>query len=209
MLKKFVFILLISAFASEGFAQKILEREWDAEGVEKLFLRCNSVYQISITSEKTDKILVHTEVAGENYEQLLLATELKNDKLTIETSYAPFFKPENDKLAAHKIMAIEMRLVIPEGLQVSIESKLASVEVEGSYRFLSVALEEGNCELQNFKGDASLQTKKGDIIVFARTDVSGTGLSTNGTVENHLDFNGSLLIEAESIYGNIRLLQTK
>ena len=200
------FFLLVTA---QCFSQKKFEKVFEASGINSLIINSDSIFTVYITSKKTNKITVKTKVAGETYENVVLNTAEENGKLIITIGYSPFFKAENDKLAAHKVIAIDMEIVIPERLQIEIISKIASVITKGTFNKIITRLENGNCELIDFYGNALLQSKVGSIKVSAKTNVAGIAVSTKGTIINNLKKEGKYLIEAESIEGSITLLQIK
>src|SRR5690606_17153034 len=126
-----------------------------------------------------------------------------------KTGFSPFVFLEDDKLAAHKVLAVEIVLIVPNTISVEVKSKLASIFANGNFKALAVSIENSNCELRNFSGNAHLKTKDGNINVVAESGVSGIAISINGTVENMLPKRGKFTVQAESVNGNIRLLQTK
>ena len=210
-MKKYTFILFILFFGNT-FAQKIIEREFNASEISVIEINSDVIYHIKISSEKTDRIKIKTQVEGENYENVVLGiVEENNNTLSINTSFTPFFVAKNDKLAVHKLISIEMELVVPESIVIKIEASIASVEIFGKYESISVLLENGNCSLTNFIGDALLKTKHGFIKVYALEETIGLANSKKGTVINELSkANVKSLkyrIEAESFKGNISLFQ--
>jgi hypothetical protein len=104
---------------------------------------------------------------------------------------------------------VEVTLVVPKTVSIEIKSKLASVFANGKINSLAVSIENSDCELRNFSGNAHIKTIDGNIKVVAESNVSGIANSKNGTVENRLQKQGKFMVETESINGNIRLLQTK
>lgn len=208
MLKTFCSILLLASNFS-SLAQKTLEKTIDASGIERLVIDADAVFIVSIISEKTTEISIRTKVAGETYENVLVTTSEANKTLTIGTSYSPYFKANNDKLAAHKVLSIEMQLIVPEFLDISINSEIASVKAKGVYNMLQIALDRGGCELTEFRGNASLQTKQGDIDVYAIGNIAGKGISKYGIVRSTLPLEGKHRIIAESRDGDVSLFQTK
>ncbi len=209
MVKKIIYILLLISFVSESFAQKVLQKEWDASGISKLVIESDEVFNIKITSEKTNTIKIDTHVEGENYEDVVLGVIEKEKSLILNTGYSPYFEAKNDKLAAHKVIAIEMEVTLPETMMVSIRSGIASVEGYGSFKSFEAGLESGNCILYNFRGNALLQTKQGAITVYAKENVKGKAISKRGIIHNTLPMKGKYTINAESIDGTIRLIQNK
>jgi len=209
MLKHIVIVIGIILFTTEITAQKILQKEFSASGFETLALHSDDVFTVNISTKKTDKITIQTHVEGEYYENVVVNTSEKNRILTVTTGYSPFFEKENDKLAAHKVIAIDMEITIPETMKVEIQSKIASVTGKGTFKNMFVALENGTCLLKKFKGNATLYTKKGAIVVHAKPNVTGEAVSKKGTILNELPKAGIYKIIAESITGSITLLQTK
>jgi len=206
-LKKFVFILMFLVFGI-SFAQKVMEREFNASEISTLEIISSTIYTIKITSEKTKKIKIITQIEGENYENVVLSIIEKEGGLKIETPYSLFFKPENDKLAAHKVISIEMELIVPETVQVNIVAPIASLTSQGKFKSISALLGSGNCVLKDFKGDALLKTKEGFIKVYCSEKTFGKAFSKKGKIINELSKKESKYrIEAESIEGNISLYQ--
>ena len=79
----------------------------------------------------------------------------------------------------------------------------------GNYANFHANLENGDCTLSNFLGDAIITTGQGNIFVYARENVSGRAFSAKGSVVNYLPGRAKYTIIAESRNGNISLLQTK
>lgn len=204
--------ILIAAFLFLGSiyctAQKTIQKEFSAAGVQKLSVKDDAIYKITIHSSEEKIIKVSLHVSGEHSESIVIEENISEKTLSLKTGFMPFFTLENDKLAAHKLMAIEMKLTVPSYMAVEIQSKLASVFAEGKYKNLLVSLENAPCHLHNFSGNAHLKTVSGDITVVAYSTVSGTAVSQHGIVKNELSSDGKFFVEAESINGSI-ILQTK
>ncbi|PKA82808.1 hypothetical protein ATE92_0947 [Ulvibacter sp. MAR_2010_11] len=209
MPKKILYILIFTAFIAEGHAQKIIEKQWDASGISKLVIESDVVFEIEIVSEKIEAISVSTHIHGETSENVVLDVHESNGILTINTGFTPFFEAQNDKLAAHKVLAIEMYIKIPESMEVEIDAKIASVEGNGSFKSFVVGLENGSCRLYNFTGNARLLTKAGEITVYTTKNAKGQALTREGTIYNELPTTGKFTIYAESSTGAISLFQTK
>jgi hypothetical protein len=190
-------------------AQKILEKEFAAAGLHTLYIEDDAIFKIEIIASKRETIQIKAKISGEHSEAIIIEENFLNGTLSLKTGLMPYFIFENDKLAAHKLMAVEIKLFIPEHISVKIKSELASLEATGNIKNLAVSLQKGNCMLTNFFGNAHLKTEGGDITVLAKENVSGMVISKHGTVNNTLPHGGIFLIEAETVNGNIMLLQTK
>lgn len=203
------FLFLFLATISRGFSQKVIEKSWDAKAFTKLEISSDDVYKIKMVTAPTSEIKLISNIEGENFENFNIGVSEKGKTLALKPSFRPYFKPKNDKLAAHKLLSIEMILTVPESMEVSITAKIASLETLGNIQKLVVNLREGHCLLQDFIGNATLNTKQGDITVFTKHSVVGSTISKYGTIKNELSSKGKYLIKAESVNGNISLLKTR
>ncbi len=190
-------------------AQKVIEKEFSSEEIKTLSIVDDAIFKIEIQSSETSIIKISANISGEHSESVIIEEKNTEGILSLKTGFAPFFSLENDKLAAHKIMAIELKIEVPKTISVEIKSKLASIFANGTYKNIAVSIENSNCDLQNFSGNAHLKTTNGNITVIANSTVSGKAISINGIVKNGLPNHGKFLVEAESINGIILLLQTK
>lgn len=208
-MKMFLSSIFLFLMSFQSFSQKSLMKEFSAEGIAAISIRADEVFNIEITSSITDQIEILAQVEGEYFENVTLPVTQENDVLNITTSYSPYFEKDNDKLSAHKLIAIELKITIPENFSVSIISKIASVVGSGRYKNFSVGLDSGNCTLVHFLGNGNLQTKQGFIAVSAKIGVTADCISKHGEIKNQLPKSGKYLIKAESIEGDITLSRTE
>jgi hypothetical protein len=139
----------------------------------------------------------------------VVTTSEEKQKLILGIAYSPFFIAENDKLAAHKVISIEMTVTVPKNMNIEVETAIANFKGIGRFETLRASLLTGNCELADFEGDAGIKTRDGNITVHASKKVTGKAVSQKGTVINNLPVSGKYHILAESLGGDISLLQTK
>ena len=205
MIQKIIFIFVFTLLVSDSFAQKIIEREFDATMFSAIEINSETVFKITISSEDVNKIKIRTSVEGENFENIVLSIKEENNFLKIQPEYSPYFEAKNDKLAAHKVLSIEMEIIVPENFKVRIKSSLASVKATGKFFSVEVLLGLGNCLLENFSGDANLKTNEGFIKVFAHNSVFGVAFSKKGKVVNELNKKVKYSLKAESFEGDISL----
>jgi len=194
---------------SEGFAQKIIERSWNSKTIERIEIISGPIFNIRIISEATEKILVITKIEGEHYENVVLEGLEKNKTLSLAMGYTPYFIMANDKLAAHKMISIEMEIHLPKNLEVVVKASIASLETVGVFKTVHATLDNGNCVLTNFKGDATIHTKNGNITVYAQETVSAVAKTKRGKLINQLPKTGVFLINATSVNGDITLLKSQ
>lgn len=190
-------------------AQKTIQKEFSSGGIGMLSIQDDAIFKIEINSSEEKSIKMSLHISGEHAESIIVEEKITDGTLSLKTGFAPFFTLENDKLAAHKVMALEMKITLPKTMDVVIRSKLASVNANGTFKNFNISLENGNCVLNDFSGNAQLKTIAENITVHAQKNVKGKAISKNGMVENDLPKRGKFLVEAESINGSISLLQIK
>ncbi|MFC7356302.1 hypothetical protein ACFQO1_01275 [Jejudonia soesokkakensis] len=209
MLKTLVLLFFVFII-SESAAQKILQKEIDAQQITQLSIDGTSIFKIEIFSEERNTIEIISNIEGEYSESMMIATKIIKNALSISSAFSPYFKKDNDKLAAHKIESVSLVIKVPHQMVVGVISDIANLTIDGLYNFVDVSLENGKCTLTNFIGNATLVTNEGDILVKASAvDVSGTLFSKLGTEINELPDGNRFLIEAYSLRGDIVLQQTE
>jgi len=209
MLNKLGYILIFIFMMANGYAQKVIDKSWDTRGIERLEIISDDIFNIVINSSDTSSINVITKIEGEHYENVVLNISEENNTLKLSTGFTPYFKAMNDKLAAHKIISIEMELNISNKLIVFVRSSLTSLTTRGSFKDLQVELGNGNCVLNDFEGNAQLFTREGNITAIVQKTVKGRAKTKRGKLTNELSTTGNFSIDAESVNGDITLLKSQ
>lgn len=200
-------LILLIPLCSMG--QKTQLKEWNSSRIDTLEIITDEVYSINIKVHEERKIRLKAEIEGELFEETLVNARIDGQSLRISTDLSPYFVPENDKLAAHKVMSVELELLVGADIVVIVRSKLASVTAEGAFDHFEVNLDQGYCRLVDFSGSAILYTIQGDIDISCK-DLYQTFLSSKyGSVRNEIGSYGSNTLEAESIYGTITVRKSQ
>ncbi|MGY5850660.1 hypothetical protein [Salegentibacter sp. F14] len=188
--------------------QKETLKAIDAISVETIQIYAEEVYSIDIETYSGSKIIISTLSEGEYYNRIRLQTELRNKELILSTQYPQALSGGYDKLSAHKVFSLQIKLKIPQGLRLYIESSLASVTTTGGFESIEIRLDQGFCELKDFSGNGNVQTILGDISVeTSNTRVEAT--SRNGKLNLPIIPDGNKLLILTSVYGDISLRKTK
>lgn len=204
MMKKYL-ILLFLLGSLTTVAQKVVQKQWDTTGIQRVQVLSDSIFKIEVKSVPGDQILVEAAIEGELYENLVLDGLNKEGILSLKVGLTPFFEAANDKLAAHKVVSVSLKIQMPEALTLVVSSRLADLLTEGPFRHVQAALYNGRLSMVNFKGTATLSTHHGPIDVEAFGPVYGIATSKNASVSNQLPKEGLLPIRAQSVNGAIRL----
>lgn len=210
MLKSIVYTACLCFVCTTITAQKELMKSWDASSFDSVEVISDEVFVIRVVSARINSIEVVIKVEGEHAEQLVLAVSKEQRVLSIAPELRPYFKAPNDKLAAHKVLSIEMEVRVPESFEFYTEAAIASVEARGSFKGFSAQLHDGNCTLFNFKGNADLFTRHGNIKVFAQDGVGAIVTSQRGKAENKLiNPNSIFTVVAKSVNGDVIVMPTQ
>jgi hypothetical protein len=185
-----------------------MEKQLDISEIKRIDLFADVVFKIKVTTSKTKTLIIRTTAEGEYAENVVLDIKQSLSTLSIKPGMTPFFTKENDKLAAHKVMAIELELIVPENLYITISSTLASLYCSGNFKHFQAYLESGICEVSTFKGDGLVQTKSGNIIVHALEDVHVQAQTTSGLIIGQTNQAPLYTLEIKSLSGDITILET-
>lgn len=207
MLKKFCLLVLFCTNISLH-AQRDTREIFNAAGIESIDILTNEVFRITITATNTDRIRLFTHSEGEYYNQILVLTKVDQGNLSITTSYPQELTGGFDKLSAHKVFSLELELEVPEDLEISVESNIASLITSGGFKQLTANLKDGYCDLKDFSGNATINTYDGNIRMETTSGIVDAA-SRNGTVEIPEHLAGRNPIKLKSIDGNILVLKTK
>jgi hypothetical protein len=202
-----VFIIAI-LITTSLFAQKVMEKQLDVSDIERIDFQADAIYSIKVATVKTKTLIIRATVAGDAAENVVLDIKRTPTSLKITPGFTPFFRLKNDKLAAHKVMAIELEVLVPENRTLSISSKLASLQCSGNFKYLQAYLDLGTCDIKDFKGDGMIQTKKGNVTISTSENVGVLAISKNGLVSGKSYQKEFYTLEINSVSGDITILET-
>ncbi len=189
-------------------AQKLVKKTVVDPENQAITIQADRCFQVDISNSETDELVVAAEMEGEYASNLLVNLEEKGKTIFISTGFTPNFEHPNDKLSAHKVIAIALQIKIPKYKQVNVFGTGARVLVTGLYRNLGVVLADGECILDDVGETVEVKTQNGNIRV-----VSGKGIceasSDYGQVVGSLDTIGNTVYNLHSKEGNIYLNKTK
>ena len=209
-MKNLIFIITL-CIATSVVAQKHISQTYSIEGISELFINSNEIFKITISATDTDIITVDTIIDGETFASTLLNTSTKDSILKITTGKTPDYIPFNDKLSAHKVIAIELEITIPKDLNLSIYSTLAAVKTKGQLGLVHIDLGRGYFigEEFHFRESAIINTLSGDINIFSNDKALVTAQSRSGDVVIPKDFIYGNPLKLQSISGDITINKSR
>lgn len=198
-------ILLLVVFAGlTAFAQKRMIKSFSAENIETINFNFNQVSNIAVSTSDTQKITIEAIVEGENSEHIVLTNRKYMNALFISSDFQPAYRDANDKLSAHKVISVELLVTLPKHLRIYIKSDIGDIQAMGSYKKLTLELSEGRCILEQFNGNALINTQNGAIDIqtnFAQIETN----SAHGKVLQEEIETGENKIQLNSVNGDITI----
>lgn len=204
----FSLFLFLVLFQIPATAQNHTDHIIEAADIGKIVLSSDEIYNIRISTHQNKEIRITTDTEGEYYNQINLDIERRAETLFLNSRYPEILQSGYDKLSAHKVFSMEVSLSIPEGMVVEINSNVASVFLKGAYERVLVQLKTGSCYLQDFEGNAVINTYDGNILGSALS-LDPEATSRHGTVEVPSGPAGIHKMVLTSINGDIKLTETK
>jgi hypothetical protein len=201
-------ILLLLIAITSVCAQKSTEKIWNADVINTIVIDGENVFNITVSNSPSNTILLKVKIEGEHANQLVMVDSIVNKQLYISSSFQPLFVKDNDKLSAHKVMSVEYQLFVPKNIKLEIKSNIGSVDLVGTYLSVFIELNQGNCNLKQFLGNASINTVNGDINI--ETDHAKVEAFTKTgqialTQFKFLKYN----LNCHTINGDIKITKTK
>ena len=186
-------------------AQKRVSKQLLDPLVTSILVEGEQCFRIVLETADTREVRVEAEMQGEYQDALLIQTEVMGNTLRISTGYSPDFDLPNDKLGAHKVFSVDLRIILPSYQHVRLFAGLCEVKTSGSYLSLKARIDGGTFTSEHRAELTEIQTRSAEIE--ARVQ-SGTieAVSRYGQVELGDIPQGDSRYLLESNRGNIRVL---
>lgn len=207
----FLFIILMF-YSFLGFSQNKLEKQISAKQINTISIHGNQIFNIAISTSKTDKISITSILDGEYQNNYQIIAKEENNALTLSLEFMSFEAIPDDKRNAHKVIAATLHLEIPEDLNLNIVSDIGSVDLEGDYESLFIELQQGQCKvigkakvvtINTFDGDINVDTE--DVVIEASSNHGK--LSIEEFARSNSNSTSSSSWKLTSINGNITVVK--
>lgn len=144
-------------------AQRHLQKTYLDPAVNAIIISGEQCFQVMVDTSPTQEVTVEADMEGEYQNDVFIQMETLGNTLRIGTDYAPNFERPNDKLSAHKVLSVKLKILLPEHLKVSLVAGDCQVKASGNYRELSVKIAGGGCTLQGRAYRTDIDTISGFI----------------------------------------------
>lgn len=179
-----------------------------ADNINLIQVNTSNCFNVELNTNLGKEINVEAEIEGEYVKDLDLEVRIVGSTILIEAGFVPSFENPNDKLSAHKVVSILLKLTIPSYKNVEIYGTNSRVVVNGKFKELNISLSDGVCELNNIQGNAFVKTQSGTIKVLANAAIIKAE-SKYGIVELNPIPLGISNYELHTVTGNIELSKTE
>jgi len=205
---KYILFLLFLFFNFYSHAQHITHKTFSKEDVSSISIHGEYVFKITVDAKPVSKITVHSRVEGENNENIVLVSEVKNKHLYIAVKQQPLFVDANDKLSAHKVISVEIKVVVPEHLVMRLDLYESDLIVKGVYDKVRVHSDTGNCIFTAFQGSARIDTRNGNVTM-QTNHAKVSAASKNGNLNKEEIDAGKHEVLIKTTNGNITVTKSQ
>lgn len=197
----FIFVFLISSYS--GGSQTLVEKTIVDSSILFIEIDATNCYAIALETTEGNEMHILAEMDGEYHSDLVLKVNEEGHTLQVGAGFQPNFRKPNDKLSAHKVVSIALHIILPEGKRVVLNGTSCNISAKGSYLNLAVALNDGQCVLENISEEATVRTQSGDISV--KSDgATISAQSKYGKVDTNKIPEGNNRYVLKTVTGNIR-----
>jgi hypothetical protein len=204
-MKPFLLITLLLSFFP-ATSQKIVRKTIVLPLANMLQIDARQCSRVELETRDVETLEVEATINGEYSSEILLQFGEEGSTTTVEAGVQPLFKLPNDKLSAHKVVAISLKVILPEHRRIQLYGSRAIFTARGTYERLHLILEEGGCSLLDVTGQAEVSTRTADICVES-PGATILAESRYGTVSPHRIPSGDTYYKLWTISGDIRLIR--
>ena len=185
LLKRTCLFLLVFLFfgTRPSHSQKRVTKTLVNPEISAINIDGNLCYRVVLETADTREVSVEARMDGEYQKGLLVGFREAGKTLYLETRFSPEFRFPNDKLGAHKVVSVSMKVTLPHDQRILLTARSCEVSTSGTYRDLKIVFNDGLCDLSHSAENTEVRTGKAPIVA-------------------HLN---SGVVEAESRYGKVRL----
>ncbi len=207
MESRIIVLVLLMSFGLLN-AQKVVKKSVRNPDTSSILIDADDCFKVEVTTTLSKEIVVEALLDGEYKNDLLV--EIKEDapSIIISAGFQPSFIKPNDKLSAHKVISISLKVRVPENMKVRLFGTNANVYAKGSYKDLKVTLDDGTCNFQSIHGITHAVTRSGDIYVYSNGATIETKNSFGNTETSNIP-KGDDYFNLVTTTGNIYLKKTE
>lgn len=184
------------------WGQKVTQRSFDASALTNVQIDAERIFQVELIGERTETVRTEVFIEGEYQSELTVSSGVVGSTLFLKGVFMPSFVDPNDKLSAHKVVSVRLKVYLPESLETEVSGSATRVLAGGFFDDLTIITAKGPVFLNAASGLISVRTTTGEIIAEnIRGALSAT--STYGQVYRNEVPRGNATLRLESVSGDI------
>lgn len=148
-------------------AQKTVVKTIDNANVSFIQIDGKNCFSLALETVDAPNVTVEATMDGEYLQDVLVNVRQEGATVSVSTGFQPNFVFPNDKLSAHKVISISLKISIPKNLKVMVYGTSTNVDVKGHYTDLKISLSDGRCTLSARGENVDVHTQSGNIEVIA------------------------------------------
>jgi len=200
--------LLIFFTANLISAQKVVKKSIVNPEITAINIDANNCFELFLDTADGSEMVLEATIDGEYENDLVLTSKQQGRTIQVSSGFRPTFKNPNDKLSAHKVIAIALKIYVPENKSVTIYGSNCNVTASGAYRKLNITSNDGKCTLNEVSGSIAVMTQSGHILAYTKGgDINAK--SKYGIVESDKIPGNQDRYNLTSITGDIRIKKTE
>lgn len=199
----FFFCAIIPLTAQKKVAKSILK-----ESINLIQIDANSCFNVVLETTTSNTIVIEAQMEGEYSDELYLNLVENGNTLEVNSGFGPNHINPNDKLSAHKVVSIALKVSVPSHKNVQVSGTSTNILANGTYKNLRITVSDGLCTLKGIKGNLVVKTQTGNILVTS-DNAKINAISKYGTVTFDPINDGNNLYNLNTVSGNIVVNKTK
>lgn len=203
-------ILLLIVLFTNSFllAQKTVKKTIVNPKSSFVQIDAENCFEVILENSNSSDLIVDAAMDGEYNPNLLVNVNQEGSTIFVSAGFQPNFIVPNDKLSAHKVVSIALRIKLPDYINAKVFGSSSNVTASGRYHNLEIILNDGRCVLDNVGENCTVRTQSGDILVTS-SEARISATSTYGKISKDSIPIGNDYFKLQTVTGNILLRKTK
>ncbi len=206
MMIRLVSILCLISFGGLQ-AQKMIKKSLINTNISAFQIDTDNCFELELIATTTDELIVEATIDGEYSEDLIVKINETGSTYFVSAGFRPNFIAPNDKLSAHKVVSIALRISLPAYNTVNVTGTNCNVLAKGMFSFLNVVLDDGHCTIDQVGQNTIVKTQSGDIRLLGEGG-NVVAASKYGQVINEFFPKGESDFSLHTVTGNVHLINT-
>lgn len=188
--------------------QKLVRKTLVNKNQQYIQVDTKNCFTTTITATAVEELQVEAAMEGEYANDLAIRITEDGANVLVSADFLPNFKNPNDKLSAHKVVSIALRINVPIDSNVLVYGTNSEIISSGQFKNLKVVLADGPCSLNHATGNIDIKTQNGHINAVGLVgDISA--ITTYGKLTIGKELHGFYDVKLTSVSGNISVNNTK